>query len=65
MCVASLDGANVAAGAAADHTQVVGGAFVVCLTRRDLFGPDGMPCVVLWRAEALDCRVLIPSEAWN
>ena len=40
--------------------------FVVCfLTRRSLFGPDGMPCVVLWRPEALDCRVLIPPEAWN
>ena len=23
------------------------------------------PCVVLWRPEALDCRVLIPPEAWN
>ena len=33
------------------------------LTRRSLFGPDGMPCVVLWRPEALDCRVLIPPEA--
>ena len=30
-----------------------------------LLGPDGMPCTVLWRPEALDCRVLIPSEAWN
>ena len=35
------------------------------LTRRNLFGPDGMPCVVLWRPEALDCRVLIPPEALN
>ena len=26
------------------------------------FGPDGMPCVVLWRPQALDCRVLIPPE---
>ena len=24
------------------------------LTRRSLFGPDAMPCVVLWRPEALD-----------
>jgi len=23
------------------------------------------PCVVLWRPEALDCRVLIPPEAWS
>ena len=23
------------------------------------------PCVVLWRPEALDCRVLIPPEAFN
>ena len=28
-------------------------------------GPDRMPCVVLWRPEALDCRVLVPPEAWN
>ena len=26
-------------------------------------GPDGMPCVVLWRPEALDCRAPIPPEA--
>ena len=26
-------------------------------------GPDGMPGVVLWRLEALDCRVLIHPEA--
>ena len=25
----------------------------------------GMPCAVLWRPGALDCRVLIPPEAWN
>ena len=30
-------------------------------TRRSLLGPDGMPCV-LWRPQALDCRVLIPPE---
>ena len=24
-----------------------------------------LPCVVLWRREALDCRVLLPPEAWN
>ena len=36
-----------------------------CLTRRNIFGSDGMPCVVLWRPEALDCRVFIPPEAWN
>ena len=34
-------------------------------TRRSHFGPDGMPCVVLWRPEALDCRVRIPPEAWS
>ena len=28
-------------------------------------GPDGMPCGVLWRLEALDCSVLIPPETWN
>ena len=32
---------------------------LVVLTRRSLFGPDGMPCEVLWRPEALDCRLLI------
>ena len=26
---------------------------------------DGMPCVVLWGPEALDCSVLIPPEAWS
>ena len=26
---------------------------------------DGMPRVVFWRPEALDCRVLIPPEAGN
>ena len=36
-------------------------AFLI-LTQRSLFGPDGMPCVVLWRPEALDCRALIPPE---
>ena len=33
-----------------------------CLTLRSLFGPDGVPCVVLWRPEALDCRELYPSR---
>ena len=37
----------------------------MCLTRRSLFGPDGMPCVVLWRPEALDCRAPIPPETWS
>ena len=37
----------------------------VCLARRSLFGPGGMPCVVPWKPEALDCSVLIPLEAWN
>ena len=39
-------------------------AICVCAvwTRINLFGPGGMPCVVLWRPEALDCRVLLPSE---
>ena len=23
------------------------------------------PCVVLWRPEALHCRVLTPTEAWS
>ena len=41
--------------------------FLVCLlVRRALYnGPDGMPCVALWRPEALDCRELIPPEAGN
>ena len=33
--------------------------------RRSHFGPDGMPCVVLWRPEALDCRMPTPPETWN
>ena len=33
----------------------LGGAFLV----------QSMPCVVLWRPEALDCRVLIPPETRN
>ena len=37
--------------------------FVVCLTRRSLLVLTEFPCVVLWRPEALDCRVLIPPEA--
>ena len=36
-----------------------------CLTRRRLFGPDGTPYVVLWRPEALDCRVDIPPETFS
>ena len=27
--------------------------------------PDGMPCVLLCRPEALGCRVLIPTGAWS
>ena len=30
-----------------------------------LLGLDGRPCVVIWRPEALDCRVPIPPEAWH
>ena len=38
----------------------------ICLTRRILFVVRmEFPCVVLWRPEALDCRVLILPEAWN
>ena len=29
------------------------------------FGLDETPCVVLWRPEALDSRMLLPPEAWN
>lgn len=29
------------------------------------FGPDGMPCAVLRRPEALDCRVRVPPETWS
>ena len=32
---------------------------LICLVRMEL------PYVVLWRPEALDCRVPIPPEAWN
>ena len=46
-------------------TILVLGMTIVCL-----FGLGGVflvqtefPCVVLWRPEALDCRVLIPPEA--
>ena len=35
------------------------------LTRKNMFGPDGTPCVVLWRPGALDCRVPIPPKTWN
>ena len=36
------------------------------LTRRRLFAvPMEFTCVMLWRPEALDCRVLIPPGAWN
>ena len=27
--------------------------------------PDGGPCVVLWRPDSLDCRVLIRPETWS
>ena len=37
----------------------------VCLTRRSYFVRMELPCVMLWRPEALDCRMLIPPEAWN
>ena len=29
------------------------------------FDQDGMPRVVLWRPEALDCRAIIRPETWN
>ena len=36
------------------------------LNRRSLFVVQvKFPCVVLWRREALDCRVIIPPEAWT
>ena len=31
----------------------------ICVVRTEL------PCAVLWRLEAPDCRALIPPEAWN
>ena len=37
----------------------------VFVTRRSLLVLTEFPCVVLWRPEALDCRVLIPPEAWS
>ena len=39
--------------------------FVVFDLEKSFVVPDGMPCVVLWRPEALDCRVLIPPETWD
>ena len=35
---------------------LLGGVFLVRME---------LPCVVLWRPEALDCRVLIPPETWS
>ena len=36
------------------------------LTRRSRFVVRmEFPCVALWRPEALDCRLLIPPEAWS
>ena len=32
------------------------------MARGSLFCPDGMPYIVLWRPEALDCRVPVPPE---
>ena len=36
-----------------------------CLTRSTFVVRMNCSFVVLWRPEALDCRVLIPPEAWN
>ena len=30
--------------------------------RKNLFDPDGMPCMVLWKPKALDCRALDPPR---
>jgi hypothetical protein len=35
------------------------------LTRRSLLVQKESACVVLWRPEALDCRMSIPPEAWT
>jgi len=35
------------------------------LTRRSLCGLNGMPCMMLWRPEAFDCRELTPPETWS
>ena len=53
--------ANMCAAAAYLNVEVEVRNHLSCLTRRSRFGPDGMPCVVLWRPEALDCRML-PSR---
>ena len=51
---------------AADHVlhsqRQLGHLLFSFLARRNLSGPDGMPCMVLWRLEALDCRVQIPPD---
>ena len=42
--------------------------FFVCFCLFDSdesFCPDSMPCVVLWKPEALDCRVLMPPQTWS
>ena len=47
-------------------TLVVAGTVCCLLTRRSLLWSEwSMHCVVLWRPEALDCRVLIPPETWS
>ena len=39
---------------------------LLCDSEESFFGPDGISLRgVLWRPEALHCRVLIPPEAWN
>ena len=40
--------------------------FLLLWTRRCFFVVRmELPCLALWRPEALDCRVPIPREAWN
>ena len=41
------------------------GGFLIGGLPSSFLGPDGMLCVVLWRPEALDCRVLITPETRN
>ena len=36
----------------------------IAYSEESFCGPVGMPCVVPWRPEALDCRATAPPEAY-
>ena len=60
-------GQDVVPGAPEACAREGAGRFVaICSSLGGAFlGPDGMPRAVLWRPEALDCRLRIPPEPWN